>query len=120
MWKRVEVLERNSLSASYLGHFIPQKELPVDIEAGVGFGASLTVFWAGEKSGYCPKSRSRSLYRQYFPSPLGSSNIVLNLILNVFRDKVLIIGEIKDKGIFVQLKSLLFGAHLSVLPMLSH
>lgn len=117
MWKRVEVLERNSLSASYLSHFIPQKELPIDVEAGVGFGASLAVFWA---TGNCPKSSFRSPYRWYFPSPIANSNIVLNLILNIFRDKVLIIGEIKDKGIFVQLKSLFFSAHLSVLPVLSH
>jgi hypothetical protein len=104
------------LSASHLGHFIPQKELPIELEAGMG----LAVFWTGEKSGNCPKSSSRSLYRRYFPSPLDSSNFVLNLILNVFHNKVLLIGEIKDKGIFVQLKSLLFGSHLSVLPVLSH
>jgi hypothetical protein len=59
----------------------------------------------GEKYATCPKLRPRSLYRRYFPSPLDRSNIVLNKILNVFHDKGLIIGEIKDKGIFVQLES---------------
>jgi len=118
VWKRLEVLERNNLSASYLGHLIPHKELlvPIELEAGVGFGASLAVFWMGEKSGTCPKSSPRSLYRWYFPSSPNNSNIVLNIILNIFRDKVLIIGEVKDRGIFVQLKSLLFGWHLSILP----
>jgi len=55
VWKRVEALERNSLSASYLSHFIPQKELPIDVEAGVGFEASLVVFLGRRKVWQLPE-----------------------------------------------------------------
>jgi hypothetical protein len=74
----------------------------------VGDGASLAVFWMGESLAPA-QNRVPDPYIEYFTSPIDCSNIVLNIILNVFRNKVLIIREIKDKRIFVQLKSLLFG-----------
>ena len=72
-----EVLERNNLSASHLGHLIPQKELLVriELEAGVGFGASLAVFWMGEKSGNCLKSSPDPYIN--VSSPLPATVVIL-------------------------------------------